>query len=80
MRTLRTWIDWFVLALCMAAAGGAVAYGICTLDTWPSMHAAGGRPASGALAAVGGLALVNCGFLVTAAACQAFQIVGPRRR
>ena len=32
MGRLRSWIDWSVLALCIAAAAGAVAYGVGALD------------------------------------------------
>ena len=80
MRKLRTRIDWLVLALCLITAAGAVIYGIRTLDTWPAMHAVGGRPASAPLATVGILAVVNCGFLIAAAVSQAWLGVRPRRR
>jgi hypothetical protein len=71
MGRLTTWIDWSVLALCMAAAAGAVAYGVRALDAWPLMHAPHRRPASGALAVIAALTVVNCGFLIGAAVCKA---------
>lgn len=73
MGRLTTWIDWSVLALCMAAAVGAVVYGVRALDAWPSLHAVHGRPVSGALAVIAGLTVVNCGFLIGAAVCKARQ-------
>jgi hypothetical protein len=80
MGRLTTWIDWSVLALCMAAAAGAVAYGVRTLDAWPLMNALHGRPVSGALAVIAVLTVVNCGFLIGAAVCKARDDVRLGRR
>jgi hypothetical protein len=72
MGRLRTWIDWAVLALCMAAAAGAVAYGVGI-----GMR---GRPASGVLAVIIALTVINCGFLLGAAVCKARSDVRLARR
>lgn len=73
MGRLKTWIDWSVLALCMAAAGGAVFFGIRALDLQPAMHAPHGRPAAGALEVIAALTVINCGFVIGAALCKARQ-------
>lgn len=62
MGRLRTWIDWSVLALCMAAATGAVVCGVGA-----GIQA---RPTPGALAVIVALTAVNCGFLLGAAVCR----------
>jgi hypothetical protein len=80
MRRLTTWIDWSVLALCMAAAAGAVLYGVAGLDARPAMHALHGRPVSGALAVIAALTVINCGFLIGAAVCKARQDARLSRR
>ena len=80
MGRLKSWIDWSVLALCMIAAAGAVAYGIEALDAGAPAHGVHGRPVSGALAVIAGLTVVNCGFLLGAAICRARQAVRLRRR
>ena len=71
MGRLRPWIDWSVLALCMAAAAGAVAYGTAALDAGAPAHGVHGHPVSGVLAVIAGLTVVNCGFLIGAAVCKA---------
>jgi hypothetical protein len=76
----RSWIDWYVLALCVAAALGAMVFGAAALDAQPAMHAVHGRPASGSLAVIAALTLVNCSFLIGAAVCKARQDVRLRRR
>lgn len=67
MTSLRRWIDWSVLALCIAAAAGAVVYGVGV-----GLH---GRPAPGALAVIAGLTIIDCGFLIGAAVCQARGVI-----
>jgi hypothetical protein len=76
----RSWIDWYVLTLCMAAAFGAVVFGAAALDAQPALHEVHGRPASGALALIAALTLVNFGFLIGAAVCKARQDVRLGRR
>jgi hypothetical protein len=71
MGRTRTWVDWAVLTLCMAAALGAVLFGARTLDVSSLTHADHSRSAVGALALIAGLALVNCGFLLGVALCKA---------
>lgn len=71
MGRFKSWIDWSVLALCMVAAAGAVVYGIGALDAGAPARGVHGHSASGALAAIAGLTLVNCGFLLGAAVCKA---------
>jgi hypothetical protein len=71
MGRVKSWIDWSVLALCMVAALGAVVFGAGALDAWPQVDVVHGRPDLGTLAAIAGLALVNLGFLIGAAVCQA---------
>jgi hypothetical protein len=80
MGRLTSWIDWSVLALCMAAAAGAVVYGIRALDAWPLLLGLHGRPATGALAVIAVLTVVNCGFLIGAAVCKARNGVRLGRR
>jgi hypothetical protein len=80
MGRFKSWIDWSVLALCMAAAGGAVAYGIAALDAAAPAHGLHGHPVSGALALIVGLTVVNCGFLIGAAVCMARHDVRLGRR
>ena len=80
MRNLGTWIDWFVLALCMVAAAGAMAYGINALGARATTPLVEGRPFSDALAVIATLTVINCGFLVGAAVCQVRRDVRPRRR
>jgi hypothetical protein len=80
MGRLRPWIDWSVLALCMAAAAGAVAYGVGALDVGSPAHGVHGHPASRALAVIAALTVVNCGFLIGAAVCKARQDVRLGRR
>jgi hypothetical protein len=75
MGRLKTWVDWYVLALCMAAALGAMVFGAAALDAQPAMHVVHGRPVSGVLAAIVVLTVVNCGFLIGAAVCKARQDV-----
>jgi hypothetical protein len=80
MGRFKSWIDWSVLALCMIAAAGAVVYGIGALDAGAPAHGVHAHPASGALAVIAGLTLVNCGFLLGAALCKARQDARPGRR
>lgn len=71
MRETRAWVDWVVLALCMAAALGAALYGANALDASGFTRPHHGRAAAGALLAIAGLALVNFSFLVGVAVCKA---------
>ena len=80
MGTLKTWIDWLVLALCMAAAAGAMAYGASALGARAAAPLAAGHPWSGSLTAIAALTVINCGFLVCAAVCQVGRVVRARRR
>ena len=80
MGRFRTWIDWSVLALCMAAAVGAVVYGFGFMDPRPALHGVHGRPASGAFAVIAALTVINFGFLIGAAVCKARQDARLRRR
>jgi hypothetical protein len=80
MREASAWVDWVVLALCMAAALGALLYGANALDASGFTHTAHGRSPWGALALIAGLALINCGFLVGVALCKARADLRPGRR
>jgi hypothetical protein len=71
MGRFKSWIDWSVLALCTIAAAGTVVYGIGALDAGAPAPAVHRHAASGALAVIAGLTVVNCGFLLGAAACKA---------
>jgi hypothetical protein len=67
----KTWVDWAVLALCMAAALGAVFYGANTITATHWMRDSREHAAIGVLGIICGLTVVNCAFLVGAAVCKA---------
>ena len=70
MGSLKTWIDWAVLALCMVAALGAVFFGINALEATVWARTSQSHAALAVFAIIAALAVVNCGFLVGAAVCK----------
>lgn len=71
MGSLKTWIDWAVLALCMAAALGAVFFGVNALESTAWAQATRSHAAIIVLSIIAALAIVNCGCLIGAAVCKA---------
>ena len=71
MGSIKTWIDWAVLALCMIAALGAVFFGINAVEATAWSKSAPSHAAVAVLGVIAALAVVNCGLLIGAAACKA---------
>ena len=80
MGSLKTWIDWSVLALCMAAAVAAVLVGGAHVMSTAWMRETREHAAVGVLGLVAVLAVVNCGFLIGAAVCKLRRDVRLGRR
>lgn len=70
MGSLKTWIDWGVLAICMIAALALGFLGINTLDSSYWMQSTRGHAAVGVLSVIAVVAVVNCAFLLGAAVCK----------
>jgi hypothetical protein len=71
MGSIKTWIDWAILALCMVAALGAVFFGVNALESTAWARASQTHAAMAVLAIIAALAVVNCGCLIGAAVCKA---------
>ena len=71
METVKTWIDWAVLAFCVFAALGAVFFGANALEATDWARASQPHAAMAGLAIIAALAIVNCGCLIGAAVCKA---------
>jgi hypothetical protein len=70
MGSLKTWVDWAVLALCTVTALGAVFCGINALEATAWARTSQPHAALAVLAIIAALAVVNVGFLIGAAVCK----------